>query len=297
MTIPESQLVTWSHQGSISGSRDTYQTIKRVLEAGGTPYSNKNYQIYLQGSYGNDTNIFSESDVDIVIQLDDCIQYDIKELSEVEKYAWKHLFPDATYTYNDFKKDVLIVLVNNFGNDVELGSKAIRIIANGNRRKADVISAIQYRRYHKFNSLDDQLFDEGIGFYNGAGQLIVNYPKLHSPNLTKKHQNSNGKLKPMIRIIKNIRTKLVEDGHLNSGTAPSYFLEGLLYNVPGEKFTSSYQDCFINAFTWIQRDAKKEKLVCANEQYLLLWEDSLVCWPKNDCEAFLDAAINLWNKW
>ena len=72
MPIPESQLETWSHQGSITQSSNTYNSIKNVLEAGTTPYASKNFKVFLQGSYGNDTNIYAESDVDIVIRLDDC---------------------------------------------------------------------------------------------------------------------------------------------------------------------------------------------------------------------------------
>lgn len=78
---------------------------------------------------------------------------------------------------------------------------------------------------------------------------------------------------------------------------PGSELEGLLYNVPVEKFKDSYQDCFVNAIHWIQDEADKEKLLCANEQYYLLRDNSLVCWKPADAEAFLKAAITLWNSW
>jgi hypothetical protein len=149
----------------------------------------------------------------------------------------------------------------------------------------------------KFNSLQDENHIEGICFYNKANELIANYPKIHSTHLTRKHQESNCQFKPMVRILKNLRCKLVDDGLLNAGVAPSYYLEGLLYNVPSEKFTSTYQGCFLNAMNWIQREADKNNLVCANEQYYLLREDSHTCWPKANCETFLNAAIKLWNDW
>ena len=63
MAIPESQLDTWSHQGSITQSSNTYATITGALEAAGTPYANKAYKVFLQGSYGNDTNIYAPDDV------------------------------------------------------------------------------------------------------------------------------------------------------------------------------------------------------------------------------------------
>jgi tRNA nucleotidyltransferase (CCA-adding enzyme) len=84
MAISEAQLETWSHQGSITGSSSTYNSVKDVLEETGTPYSAKNYSVFLQGSYGNDTNIYAESDVDIVICLNDCFQSDRSKLTVSE---------------------------------------------------------------------------------------------------------------------------------------------------------------------------------------------------------------------
>ena len=297
MAIPESQLDTWSHQGSITQSSSTYTTVKNALEANGTPYASKDYKVFLQGSYGNDTNIYSESDVDVVIQLDDCWQSDLETLSVAEKDAYKSSFSDATYTHVDFKKDVSKVLVDKYGSGITIGDKAIVIAANGSRRKADVIAAIQFRRYYKFNGTNDQSYDEGICFYNGDGEKIANYPKQHSANLTTKHQASNKWLKPMVRILKNLREKLIADELIGAGLAPSYYLEGLLYNVPSDKFTTSYQDCFINALTWIQEQADKTKFLCANEQYYLLRDNAHTCWPPANCDAFLEAAVKLWNDW
>lgn len=297
MSIPEEQLETWSHQGSVTQSSSTYNSIKTVLEDSGTPYSGKSYSIFLQGSYGNSTNIYAESDVDIVIVLKSCFQKDLSSLSDDEKAAYKRLFNDATYTHVEFKNDVIDVLTDAYDSDVDVGKKAITIAAHGNRRKADVIAAIPFRRYKKFRSLKDQSYEEGICFYNSKGQRIVNYPKQHSQNLTYKHQNTNKWLKPTVRIFKNIRSKLVKEGYIADGIAPSYFLEGLLYNVPNDKFNTSYEDCFVNAINWIQGEANKSNLVCANEQYYLLRDNDSNCWSKDNCEEFINSAIDLWNNW
>ena len=297
MGIPESQLDTWSHQGSITQSASTYNTIKSALEAVGTGYAGKSYKVFLQGSYGNDTNIYAESDVDVVIRLDSVYFSDLNDLTPEDRVAYDKAFVPATYTYAEYKSDVLKALKDSFGTDVKSGDKAIAISTNGSRRKADVIAAMQFRRYWKFKSTYDVGYEEGICFFNGSSERIANYPKQHSDNLTKKHQNSNKWLKPMIRILKNLRSQLVGDGILNAGVAPSYYLEGLLYNVPSDKFGKSYSDCFVNAMNWIQNEADKDKLVCANEQYYLLWNDSHTSWEKANAEAFLNAAIEAWNDW
>jgi hypothetical protein len=297
MPIPESQLETWSHQGSITQSSNTYNAIKNVLEASTTPYAGKNFKVFLQGSYGNDTNIYAESDVDIVIRLDDSFHRDLESLSDDEKSAYKQAFSNATYTHADFKRDVLSMLEKQYGSAVKAGDKAIAINASGSRRKSDVIVATQFRRYLKFRSASDSEYVEGICFFNAAGERIANYPKQHSANLTTKHQASSKWLKPMARVFKNMRSRMVDDGMIKADIAPSYYIEGLLYNVPNEKLTTNYQNCVINILNWYRQEASKTDLVCANEQYYLLRNGSHTCWQKANCDAFIEAAVTLWNKW
>jgi hypothetical protein len=296
MAIPESQLETWSHQGSVTQSAATYNAIKKVLEATDTPYTGKNYKVFLQGSYGNDTNIYAESDVDIVIQCNDLFQHDLSELPETQKIAFHAAYANAAYSYNDFKRDVLSVLTEAYGDNVKSGTKAINIAEGGGRRKADVIAAVEFRRYHKFNGVYDENYDEGICFYDGSGQRIANYPKQHSKNLTKKHKDTQEWLKPVVRILKNLRGKLVEKEMLADDVAPSYYLEGLLYNVPLEKFGNCHGDCFTESINWILK-ADRANFVCANEQYYLLRENSPVTWRASKCDEFLAAATKLWNNW
>jgi hypothetical protein len=296
MGIPEQQLSTWSHQGSITQSSSTYATIKAALESADSGYSAKNFRVFLQGSYGNDTNIYSESDVDVVIVIDSMFHHDLSSLDEEQKAAFRSRHSDSTYKYSDFKKDVLDVLKGKFGTDVDPGEKAITVKANGTRRKADVLIAMQYRRYHHYRGLSDQSYDSGICFYTKSGTLITNYPKQHSENCTQKHQATNAWFKPMARIFKNLRSRLVSDGAIESGTAPSYYLEGLLYNVPTENFGSNYSDSFVNCINWLMQ-ADRSKFVCANEQYYLLWTDSPTSWTSEDCDKFLAAAVVLWNEW
>ncbi len=145
-------------------------------------------------------------------------------------------------------------------------------------------------------SISDQLFDEGICFFSKSGEKIANYPKYHSDNLTTKHKNSQKWFKPMARVLKNLRGKLIDEKMIAGGVAPSYYLEGLLCNVPDEKFNTSYADCFANCLGWIQ-EADRSKFLCANEQYYLLWENSPVTWRSSKCDEFISAAVELWNQW
>src|SRR5688572_12608967 len=108
MGIPETQFDTWSHQGAMNTSRDTYATIRRVLEMEDSPYSTRPFSIFLQGSYGNDTNVYGESDVDIVIQHDGGIFHnDAKELPGDQYEKFKSSYSDGTYTWHQFNASIL----------------------------------------------------------------------------------------------------------------------------------------------------------------------------------------------
>lgn len=295
MAIPESQLDTWSHQGSISQSSATYATVKRALEAADTKYASKSYEVFLQGSYGNSTNIYAESDVDVTIRLDAIYYYDTTAFTPQEFAAFNAALIPATYPYADFKGHVVAALQKSFGAaDVRLGTKAIKINANGSRRSADVVVATEFRRY--YSGLLGPQFETGICFFNSSGDRIVNYPKQHSANCTAKHQATNLWFKPMVRILKNMRSKLVDDGAIADDSAPSYFLEGLLFNVPDDKFGKSYGDTFVAAVNWIYQ-ANRTAFVCANKQHYLLRDSVATCWPCANCDVFLEAVVKLWNDW
>jgi hypothetical protein len=265
MAIPEAQLERWSHQGSIAQSRDTYATVKRALEASDTKYANRSFEVFLQGSYGNDTNIYAESDVDVVIRLDDVYYYEIGSLTAEEQNRFKANVMPGTYPYINWKSDVIAARDKSFGTDVQPGTKAVKIKARENRRKADVVVAVEFRDYYsgQFGVLYRQ---DGICFFDSNWNRIGNYLKRHSANLTTKHQASSMSFKPMVRILKNMRSKLVENGAIKDGCAPSYFIEGLLYNVPSEIFSKRYGETFVAAMKWIYQ-CKRSDLRCASEQY------------------------------
>ncbi len=177
MGIHESQLETWSHQGSITHSATTYGTIKRALEANDAGYANRKFEVFLQGSYGNNTNIYSESDVDVVIRLTSSFWHDLSKLPPEQQQLFHATLPDGDYQYTTFKSHVEAVLTKAFGDSVKPGSRAFKIEESGARRNADVVVAFAYRRYYRFNGVADQSFDEGIKFLTSSGEGIVNSSK------------------------------------------------------------------------------------------------------------------------
>lgn len=296
MAIPKKQLDTWSSQGSIAQSKATYATVKNALEGADSAYQGKSYSIFLQGSYGNDTNIYADSDVDVVMMLDSVYYTDLDHLSEEDKAAYNAARSSGGYSFSTFKQDVVKQLTAKFGASVKPGKKAIFVEGNGTRRDADVLACVELRRYTRFKSYSDERHHTGICFWSSDGTQIINFPKQHSNNCTSKHQATNSWFKPSVRILKNMRNCMVENGYLKEGLAPSYFLEGMLYNVPNANFGGTYEDTIVNSINWLLK-CDRTKLLCANELYFLCHPTSPVTWRAEHLQIYLDAVVKFWNEW
>ena len=66
MPIPESVLNQWSHHHAATASVQADTEIRDVLAHRDLPV----HDVFLQGSYKNDTHLRRNSDVDLVVQLD-----------------------------------------------------------------------------------------------------------------------------------------------------------------------------------------------------------------------------------
>lgn len=296
MGISEADLTRMAAIGAQTTSKDTYATVKLALENEDAGYHAMDYKIFLQGSYGNDTNILKESDVDVVIRLDSIFTYDLSPLPQPEKEAFKATHSDSVYTHGNFRDDVLKVLYDRFGKDVKLGKKAVMIEPLHNRRKADVLIAIKHKKYSRYTSIGNEECVVGISFHKADGTRVMNYPTQHRDHLITKNQNTNEYFKHIVRIFKNARQKLIDQEVIEAGVAPSYYLEGLLYNVPDEKFGTSYIDSMVNSINWLMA-ADRSKFVCANKQYMLLDGNSDVTWNTENCDMFLNGLVGLWKGW
>ena len=299
MGIPESQLETWSHQGAVITSKATHESIRNALDAYEWPDS-VNFEVYLQGSYKNSTNIRGDSDVDIVVQLNSAFQGNTSALSEYEKNLYKAAYSsNATYLWENFRADVLKALRAYYETSViSEGNKSLKVASGSGRLPADVVVCLQYRKYQGFHSIKDQQYVEGIIFYTRRENCrVINFPKPHYDNGIEKNArlNTNGWYKPSVRLFKNAQTYLIDHNVVAKDLAPSYFLECLIYNIPDEKFGSSYQGTFCNGLNWLAK-ADFGDFVCQNEQ-LLLFGNKPEQWSINNAKRLTQELIELWNNW
>ena len=284
MSIPEKQLETWANQGAQTSSQNTYTSIKSAFADHTWPIG-MNYEVYLQGSYPNATNIYGDSDVDIVVESSN-IFYDDRHPILKQQMGWY----EGSYCWTDFSNEVKNALTNYFGSGtVSQANKCIKVKGDGgNRLNADVVPCCTYKHY-----LGTTLAAVGITFWTQLSQQVVNYPKLHLKNGQSKNFNCSHKYKPNIRVFKNARN----NAQINN-PYPSYFLECLFYNVPSSNFSYTHTDTYLNCINWLFGIAQKnqlDKFHCQNGVQLM-FGNGLHQSNTTDARRLINDLIKLWNQ-
>jgi hypothetical protein len=304
MAIPESQLSTWSNYQQPQSAVNTHTSIRLALIDSKSMLSQKglvlgkDYEIYLQGSYRNSTNIRADSDVDVVVQLNKGFCSNKLELPIAELRLFNSFLSPVGITYQQFREYVLESLELYYGeNAVKSSNKCIELEKGSNRLSADIIPCIQYRYYECFREYDDiDNYIEGMTLWTqNDGRQIINYPKLHYQGSVNKHQATDEKYKSIVRMFKNARNKSIEQNLWSEKIAPSYFLECLLYNVPDYLFDSSLQTSYSNIVMHLFQDIN-ESYVCQNEQ-VYLFGDTPEQWSITDAIALVGSFNKLWRNW
>lgn len=303
MPIPESQLTTWSNQGAVASAKITHEAIRTALGQYRFP-NGVDYEIYLQGSYKNDTNIRGDSDVDVVVQLNSTIRCNTSLVTDAERRMYDQIYSDAAYDWQEFRTDVLRALQTKYGrNTIQEGKKSLKFPSGVLPLPADVVVALTHRTFKRISGQYDQEYLDGMTlFVPQENRWIINYPKIHYNNGVAKNSSSNTNqwFKPTVRIFKNARTYLVDRHLLAESIAPSYCVECLIWNAPDSKFGASYQDTFCNVVNWMS-SVDLNSVVCQHCQSRLCATSLLTstpeCWPTSNANTFIQKLIELWSNW
>jgi hypothetical protein len=289
MAIPEGQLDTWSHQGSITNSANTGNSVKNAIESYKGFPKGVEFKVYLHGSYKNDTNVYGESDVDVVVELTSSFQNNLND--EQDKVLG---ITTSSYNLSDFRNDVDTCLAEYYkGIGITFGNKVVKIPSSSNRLDADVLICCQYRLYFELSATK---YHSGITFRTrNTNHRIINFPIKHSDNATTKHQATNQWFKPTVRIFKNMRNYLVSNYGFQKSVAPSYFIECMLSNIPNNQFGASFQSSFVNCHNYLTQNSK-DNFKCLNG-IRPLWGDTTENWNQPDANTFLEQLEQLWNNW
>lgn len=292
MSIPETQLERWANKGATQGSVDTYASIRAALESHAWP-DGMEYEVYLQGSYANDTNTRGNSDVDVICEMTSSVY---SNRTEAENRALG--IGVGRHTLQQFRAALDRALSTYYGaGSVSFdGNKSIAVAAANGRLKSDVVPCLQYTEYN-----GNHVTRQGIKFYGRHnGVEYINYPKLHIERGQNKNsrQRTNGWYKPAIRMFKNARVTARELGYLGVDV-PSHFVESLIFNVPDSAFGGSYQDTFSTAVNYLNNVLilnSGATLEFQHGAWILLGTHTLQM-RVEAARALVAAYIRLWNEW
>ena len=177
----EQTLRSWERPASENEEQRISNAIRMIKDAidssENLKFRRNNIEIFIQGSYANNTNVRSNSDVDVCIMLKEPFFSIYPNGMQRENYG----FVADSYSFNEFRIDLLNALQSKFSN-VVAGNKSLKISSNSYRVEADAIPAFQYRNYEVNNSYSSDNFVEGIKFYTANSTEVINYPKQHIAN-------------------------------------------------------------------------------------------------------------------
>lgn len=289
MSLSEEQLTTWSHQGAVTTAKSTHESIRNAISRFKWPVSK--LDCFLQGSYRNDTNIYGNSDVDLVVENQSSF---FSNLTEEEKLQMGIV--SAAYDFRSFRSDVIRALTDYYGlNNVDSsGAKSVKVIGGNGRLDADVVVCCEYRLYR-----NREVIATGIAFINQrTNDLVINYPQLHYKNGVAKNSASrtNGWYKPSVRMFKNARSRIVESKPHLAARFPSYFVECLLYNVDDSFYGISYQSTYLGCIHYLRvlfNKGSASDLKCQNDIDQLFGVSSTQ-WQEEDARCLVNELFDLW---
>jgi hypothetical protein len=296
--IPESQLTTWSNPTADISSATAYNSVKTALTSPNSKLANVSYDLFLQGSYRNATNIRGDSDVDIVVVLNSVFARDVSVLDQYQQNLQSAAFPPATYRWHDFRRDVLQTLESYYGKQrVKPLQKCIQVNTGPGRITADVIPAIEFWKYDYFYGAGVEHHVEGVKFFDSAGNAIINFPKQHIENGQAKNAlgRTNGWYKGTVRMFKNARNKLIDTGQIPENCAPSYCVECLIYNAPDSCFGGNYGDTYCAVVNYLWK-AQLNSYMSQNGIIPLIGTLQTQ-WNGDSAVAYLSGLRELWNSW
>lgn len=212
---------------------DTYSYFQ-VLES---ENGSRTIKVFLQGSYANNTNVRTQSDVDIAVVEEDIFQTEYRIGTSDVDYG----FITASPRIKQFKDEVEEALKVKFGSDVKRENKSIKINGNTYRKDADGVPCRRYKNFSQDFGNNPQNFIGGIVITADSGERIINYPEQHIKNGKDKNVATNYYYKKMVRIMKKIRYVMKENNIPAANGISSFALESLLWNIPNEKYLE-YKD-------------------------------------------------------
>ncbi|GAB2670761.1 nucleotidyltransferase domain-containing protein [Kribbella swartbergensis] len=286
----EDQLAGWTGPSS-STEQDkqdrTERMIREAIEAH-EAFNGYDFEVYAKGSYANNTNVKSDSDVDIAVQCRELYYYDQAVPGTVSSRGGY----SGVWTPDYLRGELESALSKKFPGQVDSsGSTAFRIDSSTARVEADVVPCFDYRYY-----FSDGTYRSGSRVARKDGSFLTNYPKQQLENGRAKNNRTGARYKKTVRILKRVENAMVDSG--DHREVPSYFMECLGYNVPDHilkqgTWTATVRDSLVHIWQELQGDeptAEGDRWMEPNDIKFLFHASQP--WTRADGRDFVKAAWN-----
>ncbi len=248
-------------------------------------------EVFTQGSFANNTNVRTDSDVDVCVMLKDVFHAECAKGKENSDYG----FVDSELTYEEYRRMIKAAIVEKFRKEyVHDGKKSIKIDENTYHVKADVVPTFQLRNYYYNNSVNSDYYVEGTWFTDTNGRKVKNYPKVHINNGCNKNKDTNGRYKKLVRIMKHIKNEMVDDGETNGEIITSFLVECLIWNVPDRIITGypTWTETVKQTIKYLYDEIDNRRHLEWGEVSEILYLFKGKKWTDNDAKQWL---IAVWN--
>lgn len=283
----EAKLSGWTGPSSDTEKDKQDRTERMIREAinSHTPFDNCSLKVFAKGSYANNTNVRTDSDVDIAVECTEVLYW---EESEEGNHSPGTPY-EGIWTPSKLRAELIAAMNAKFPGQVDSsGSTAIQINSSSARVDADVVPCFSYRYYMKYGTRD------GTKIFKKDGSSIVNYPVQQMENGIAKNNATNYAYKKGARLLKRIENAMAADGTFRE--LPSFFMECLAYNCPNHVYSNStWTDCLraMLFYIWdnLQGDEPSEgRWLEVNECFFLFHSGQK--WTRADGREFATAAWN-----
>ena len=227
----EDTLSGWTEPSSATEQEKQDRTERMIREAVDEhpAFDDCNLSVFATGSYANNTNVRTDSDVDIAVQCHDVMYWE-------EATTGAH--PSSTpytgmWTPEKLRSELRAALGAKFPSQVDSsGTVAFHVNCGSCRVDADVVPCFDYRYYFSPTSHRD-----GTRIVSTAGRHFENYPAQHLEQGRYKNNSTNTRYKKAVRILK--RASNVMEEKAVHRAVPSFFVESLAYNCPNSIISGS----------------------------------------------------------
>lgn len=218
------------------------------------------YQVFLQGSYRNNTGVADLNDVDIVA-LSKTTHSTVGRGPPSNPVSWDEIFGRVERALDSHWR---------FAGRVSRGDKCVKVDTD---LALDVVPAI-YRQHPNYDPVEVYSFREA--------SRRDNYPRLHWENGVDKNseERTDGTFKPTVRLFKRWARNVLSEPKL----APSFYIECAVHHVPDDRFRDYLPLSFVTVGLYLIKKVTRNTVVqsVAGDKDILVPEE----WHPDRFEQF-----------